>query len=129
MILVADDDEEDLELIEDAILKLEPTAALYKLSNGTAVMEYLALQPDSALPGLIILDYNMPELNGSEVLSRICNQVRYQAIPKVILSTSSAAIHIHECMNNGATEYFVKPNNIHDLDALAKKILALYQSN
>ena len=129
MILVADDDEEDLELIEDAIMKLEPTAALHKLKNGNAVIEYLALQPDNALPGLIILDYNMPELNGSQVLSQIGKQVRYKAIPKVILSTSSAPIHIHECMNNGATEYFVKPNNIQDLNALAKKMLALCQSN
>jgi CheY-like chemotaxis protein len=128
-ILVADDDEEDLELIEDAIMHLEPGAELHKLSNGNAVIEYLALQPDSALPCLIILDYNMPELNGSQVLSQICKHIRYEAIPKVILSTSSAPLHIHECMSNGATEYFVKPNNIQDLNALAEKMLALCQAN
>ena len=124
-ILVADDDEEDLELIEDAILSLEPGAALHKLNNGVAVMNYLKQKTDDELPCLIILDYNMPELNGSQVLSEICKHVRYEAIPKIILSTSSAPIHIHECITNGATEYFVKPNNIHDLNSLARKMLAL----
>jgi CheY-like chemotaxis protein len=128
-ILLADDDEEDLELIEDAIINIEPGAKLHKLTNGNDVIEYLALQPDNALPSLIILDYNMPEINGSQVLSQIRGQVRYEAIPKVILSTSSAPLHIHECMNNGATEYFVKPNNIQDLNSLAKKMLSLCLSN
>jgi CheY-like chemotaxis protein len=128
-ILIADDDFEDLELFEDRILKVEPTANVCKVTNGKAVLKYLANRRDDELPCLIILDYNMPELTGLEVLSTICKEERYADIPKVILSTSSTAGHINECMNNGATDYFVKPNNMGDLDSLARKMLAYCKNN
>jgi CheY-like chemotaxis protein len=122
-ILMADDDFEDLELIESAITNIEPGADLHKVTNGKAVIDFLANQPDAKLPCLIILDYNMPELTGSEVLAAIRNEKRYDLIPKVILSTSNTPAYIHECMSNGATEYFVKPDNMPELTKLAKKML------
>lgn len=122
-ILIADDDAEDLELIEEAIHNMEPDADLHLVTNGKAVIEFLQPLAVENLPCLIVLDYNMPELNGSQVLSQICAEARYDDIPKIILSTSSAPLHIEECMSNGATEYWVKPNNMKDLDTLARKIL------
>ena len=122
-ILAADDDLEDLELIEDAILSLEPATKFHSVTNGNGVIDFLDKREDNELPHLIVLDYNMPELNGAEVLAHICNQKRFNAIPKIILSTSGAPLHIDECMNCGATEYFVKPNNLADLEALARKML------
>ena len=122
-ILAADDDMEDLELIEEAILSIQPNAQLHKVANGKEVIEYLSKQHDDELPCLIILDYNMPELTGSQVLELICKQPRYDNIAKVVFSTSSTPLHIHECMQHGATEYLVKPNNIHDLHLVAKKML------
>lgn len=122
-ILMADDDFEDLELIESAITNIEPGADLHKVTNGKAVIDFLTNRPDTKLPCLIILDYNMPELTGSEVLALICKEKRYELIPKVVLSTSSTPAYIHECLNNGATEYFVKPDNIPDLAKLAQKML------
>ena len=122
-ILMADDDIEDLELIQSAITNIEPGADLHKVTNGKAVIDFLANQPDAKLPCLIILDYNMPELNGSEVLAVIRKEKRYELIPKVILSTSNTSAYIHECIKNGATEYFVKPDNMHELTKLAKKML------
>ena len=122
-ILMADDDFEDLELIESAITNIEPDADLHKVSNGKAVIDFLTNQPDAKLPCLIILDYNMPELTGSEVLAAIRKEKRYDLIPKVVLSTSNTPAYIHECMNNGATEYCVKPDNVPDLAKLAKKML------
>ncbi|MGZ5190398.1 MAG: response regulator [Flavisolibacter sp.] len=122
-ILIADDDVEDLELIEDAIMRHEPSTSLHKLNNGKSVIEFLKNKADNDLPCLIMLDYNMPELTGLQVLSMLNSQVRYHHIPKIILSTSSTPIHIHECINKGASEYFVKPNNLKELDALMLKIL------
>lgn len=122
-ILLADDDFEDLELIENAITNLDPRADLHKFTNGKALIEYLFSQQDDELPCLIILDYNMPQLTGSEVLSLICKDKRYESIPKVILSTSNTPFHITQCKRNGATEYFVKPANMNDLDKLAKTML------
>lgn len=128
-ILIADDDPEDVELIEEALLKIEPALELRKFTNGRTAIEYLVSSQDQELPCLIILDYSMPEINGSQVLSRIKDEARYELIPKVVLSTSNAPLHIHECIANGATEYLVKPDNLTALNALAHKLLAFCKSH
>lgn len=120
---MADDDFEDLELIESAITTIEPAADLHKVANGKAVIEFLASRPDANLPCLIILDYNMPELTGSEVLAAIRKEKRYELIPRVVLSTSNTPAYIHECLKNGAAEYFVKPDNMPALAKLAQRML------
>jgi CheY-like chemotaxis protein len=122
-ILMADDDVEDIELIEEAILNIDPEATLHKFFNGHSAIEYLLSTPDDALPCLIILDYNMPEIKGSEVLSIMKSKKRYDTIPKVVLSTSNADRHQYECINNGASEYIVKPDNMKELNGLAQKLL------
>jgi CheY-like chemotaxis protein len=122
-ILIADDDPEDLELIEEAILDAEPKAELHKFTNSLSAIEYLNGVPDADLPELIILDYNMPEMNGAGFLHTIKMKDRYGLIPKVILSTSDAPLHIKECMRNGATEYIIKPDNMQDLRNLGRRLL------
>jgi len=120
---MADDDAEDIELMEEAILNIEPNARLHKFANGHSAIEYLLSAPDDALPCLIILDYNMPEIKGSEVLSIMKSKKRYETIPKVVLSTSNAYMHRYECMQNGAADYLVKPDNMKELNGLAKKLV------
>ena len=122
-VLIADDDMEDLELIEDAIMRQNQTVELHKFSSGKAVIDYLLNQPDDQLPCLIMLDYNMPELTGLQVLSILKSKDRFNEIPKIILSTSQTALHIHESKINGASDYFVKPNNLKELDSLVLRIL------
>ena len=124
-ILIADDDLEDMELIEEAFLNAEPAVQLYKFTNGKSAIEYLNTIQDMELPCLMVLDYNMPEINGSEMLSHLKKQERYSSIPKVVLSTSNAPLHIHECMSHGATDYLVKPDNIKELNLLAQRLLSL----
>lgn len=123
-ILMADDDEEDLQLIEEAILDVQPDAEVLKFLNGRTTIEYLNASSDSELPCLIILDYNMPEMTGAQVLAYMKTQERYQTIPKIVLSTSNASPHIQECLRNGAMEYFVKPDSIKGFNKLATKFLA-----
>jgi CheY-like chemotaxis protein len=122
-ILIADDDLEDLELVEDAIIKQDSSVRIHKLTSGQAVLDYLAQRDSEDLPCLIVLDYNMRELNGSQVLAQIGREERYNGIPKIIFSTSNTSAYIHECLKNGAAEYLVKPNNMKDLVALASKML------
>jgi len=124
-ILMADDDLEDLELIEEHILQVEPTIKLDKFIDGRSAYEYLSSQPDGDLPSLIILDYNMPGLNGPQLLFSLKTGKRYKSIPKIVLSSSSAAQFIDECLKNGATEYIVKPDNMKEVHDLAKKLVSL----
>jgi CheY-like chemotaxis protein len=124
-ILIADDDIEDIELIEDAILNAEPSAELQKFTSGRTAIDHLHASVDTDLPCLIILDYSMPGITGSQVLSSIKDHERLQPIPKVVLSTSSAPRHMHECIANGANEYIVKPDNLKGMNALAHKLVAM----
>jgi CheY-like chemotaxis protein len=122
-VLMADDDIEDIELMEDAIRGVRSDVQLQKVMNGRAVLRYLEGKPDDQLPCLIILDYNMPELNGSEVLLELSREPRYQSIAKVVFSTSNAPAYIKECRNNGAIEYFVKPTSMEDLEKIVQKLM------
>jgi CheY-like chemotaxis protein len=128
-ILVADDDPEDLELMEEHILSVEPRAQLEKFMDGLSAYEFLHSRPDTDLPSLIILDYNMPGLNGCQVLSSIKSATRYTSIPKVILSNSNTPKYIEECLHNGATEYIVKPSSMDAIHNLAKKLVTLAESH
>ena len=125
LILLADDDVEDLELLQEAILQLQPQARLHAVTNGNMVLDYLEQTALTELPCLIVLDYNMPEINGAELLQRLGSEPRYQNIPKAVWSTSNSNLYIKECMENGADAYFVKPATNKQLLDLANQLLSL----
>ena len=122
-ILMADDDREDIEIMEEAIKDQNGDVHFHKVFNGKAVLEYLHSKSQDQLPCLIVLDYNMPELNGSQVLFELNKNNRYHKIKKVIFSTANAPMHMKECRDNGADEYLVKPTNMSDLQQIAQKLL------
>lgn len=124
-ILIADDDKEDLELLEESLTNVKSDADLSMVHNGKAVLEFLETAADDKLPSLIILDYSMPELSGLDVLRIVCNNSRYENIPVVIFSTSDSPAHIKDCKNQGAVAYFVKPKTLPELDIIAKEMIAL----
>jgi len=124
-ILVADDDPEDLELLEEHLLSVEPTARLQTFSDGQSAYEYLRSQEDSDPPSLIVLDYNMPGLTGAQVLTFLKASHQYASTPKVVYSNSSTAKFIQECLNSGASEYIVKPDTMEDIHQVAKRLVAL----
>jgi CheY-like chemotaxis protein len=124
-ILVADDDPDDLDLIGEYILLVEPGAKLDKFTDGLSAYEYLRTRQDNDLPSLIVLDYNMPGLTGSQLLSSLKTASRYGSIPKIILSSSNTPKFIDECLLNGATEYIVKPNSMKEIHDLAQKLVSL----
>ena len=125
LILLADDDPEDLELLQEALLQCEAGLKIHLADSGKKVLEFLRKSHDNHLPSLIVLDYNMPDMKGPEVLAKLQSDSRYQNIPKIVWSTSNNSLYIKECMENGATSYFVKPSNSKELQQQAKEMLAL----
>lgn len=91
-------------------------------------MEVL-LNAEDDLPGLIILDYNMPDLSGTEVLAAIGNDLRYQNVPKLVWSTSDSLLYEQICKDKGATHYFIKPHSIDEVQLLAKKMLEFFNDD
>ena len=124
-ILLAEDDPDDQDLIREAFKEIGISFSLHVVENGNNVLEYLDKLPDTTLPNLIILDYNMPEMNGAQVLQKLCESVRYTSIPKVVLSTSNNIRYIKEAEEKGAQAYCVKPSNFSKLVAIAREMIDL----
>jgi CheY-like chemotaxis protein len=126
-ILLADDDLDDQELLEEAFLQIDPSAQIHTVSSGTEVFDYLKNCNDTDLPCLIVLDYNMPFLTGPQILEAINQQTRYQHIPKLIWSTSDGLHYRQLSKEKGAIEYFHKPLNYEGMKILASKMLRFCQ--
>jgi CheY-like chemotaxis protein len=124
-ILLAEDDLDDQELILHAFSKVGPSFRLRIVNDGKEALDVLSDTPDSKLPCLIVLDYNMPQLNGAQVLEKLKTESRYNTIPKVILSTSTNPTYIQDCLKKGADAYRVKPDNFNQLVLLAKEMMDL----
>src|SRR4028118_1263749 len=93
-ILLAEDDPDDQELIVHAFTEINESFNLHIVNDGKEALDFLTSTSDSKLPCLIVLDYNMPELNGAQVLQKLTGNKRYQDIPKIILSTSGNPTYI-----------------------------------
>lgn len=122
-ILLVDDDPEDRTLLTETLLEIAPETRVHSITDGTGVLAWLGACPAEELPCLIILDYNMPLLSGAEVLNRLSSEPRYKTIPVVIWSTSSALRYKTDCLNKGASAYYVKPNKMEEYQVLGRKML------
>lgn len=128
IILLADDDPEDQEILEDILLKLEPSVAIHKVATGKQAVDYLLSCPEDELPRLIILDYSMPVFNAAEVLDLVRHKPVLQSIPKVVWSSSRQPEHVKPCLEKGALQYFAKPNKMSELTEIAQQMLAICQN-
>ncbi len=122
-ILLVDDDPEDRELLMHAFLQITDEHHLTSLQSGKMLMDLLAHIDDRELPCLIVLDSNMPEINGKQTLKLLQDNPRYQQIPKIIYSTSSLVRDRVECLSLGAKDYLVKPNSVNEILHAARKML------
>jgi CheY-like chemotaxis protein len=114
-ILMADDDPDDRLLVADAFLEIRLENPLDFVADGIELLDYLhrrgiyrhlALTP---LPGLILLDLNMPRKGGHEVLQEIKQDAQLRKIPVVILTTSAAEADLVASYQLGANSFIVKP--------------------
>ena len=114
VILIGEDDIDDQEILTEIFREFNKSFELHFINSGRKLISYLMEAAHDA-PCLILLDYNMPELNGEEILKRINADKRFENIPKIVWSTSNAANYKERCINAGAMEYLVKPSTIQSL--------------
>ena len=89
-VIYADDDPDDLDLVEEAFRQYANNVEVITFRDGSQVLSYLKNIADAdPLPCLIILDINMPVLNGKEVLIRVRQIESLQSVPIVLFTTSS----------------------------------------
>ena len=122
-ILWADDDADDLQLMRDILVKSDRDFDIVEVHNGKEAINYLesSLQ-EGTLPCLIILDINMPVLDGKETLSLIKKSEPLRAIPVVVFSTSESKLDKIFCQRLGS-EMITKPPSFSSLEATIMRML------
>ena len=90
VVFYADDDLDDLELVKDAFAQYSKNVEVLTATDGSKALSYLSnLKKYDTLPCLIILDVNMPVINGKETLLRLREIEHFQDVPVVLFTTSS----------------------------------------
>lgn len=128
-IFLAEDDIDDQELLIEAMIDHAENIKIEIATNGRKAIHFLENLPDYSLPCLIILDYNLPELDGAQILKTLSTHKRYSHIPKVVWSTSNSHMYRQLSIDGGAQAYFVKPSDISGIKRLAKEMLSFVRSN
>lgn len=122
-IFLADDDEDDCLLFEDALREVSASTALRMANDGAELMTILdKLVPP---PDVIFLDLNMPKKNGFECLAEIRSSENLKDIPVVIFSTTGEEGAIDRLYEQGANYFIKKPGSFPKLKMAIQQILAI----
>ncbi len=113
-ILLADDDADDRLMAAEALEESRLANELVTVEDGEELMEYLRRTGrfegrDSPQPGLILLDLNMPRMDGREALELIKQDPELKRIPVVVLTTSQAEADILQTYDLGVNSFITKP--------------------
>ena len=128
IILYAEDDPEDRMLVEDAMEESRLANELHFVEDGEELMDYLHRRgkftelSNRSLPGLILLDLNMPKKDGREALREIRADELLRRIPVVVLTTSKAEEDIIRSYELGTNSFIIKPVTFESLVDIVKTL-------
>lgn len=123
IILVAEDDPDDALMLKDAFLEVKLSEVTF-LNNGKLLLEHIQqLLSHNQIPNLILVDLNMPVLDGRGVIAELKNNQKTNNIPLVVLSTTKNKDDIDFAIALGANEVFTKPSSFKDLVCITNKII------
>lgn len=113
-IVIADDDPEDRMLAEDALKESRLVNDIRFVEDGEELLEFLQnrgryADTENPRPGMILLDLNMPRMDGREALKVIKNDPELRRIPVVVLTTSKAEEDIYRSYDLGVNSFIIKP--------------------
>lgn len=111
-ILIAEDDEDDRMLLTSAFEESKVSEKIIFVSNGAEVLEHfqkIEFENQDLYPSLLILDMNMPKVNGKQVLTELNVKSYFNQFNTVMFSTTSCENEINNCIELGISKYFVKP--------------------
>ena len=129
-ILVVDDDDADALMISEALTSTGTHAVVERVADGREALDYLRREGQyttAPRPDLILLDLNMPRMDGRETLAAIKTDERLKAIPVVILTTSGAAPDIVASYQQRANAYVTKPFGLDDFESTVRQIDRFYR--
>lgn len=125
-IIIADDDDDDQYLIKQALHETLSSHSVKTVSNGLELVDLLFPKSEmpvgSPLPDFILLDLNMPLLDGYGVLERVRGSESTRAIPVFVLTTSRFDHDRRKSAELGATGFYSKPYQFDELKAIIRNI-------
>ncbi|HOX81905.1 MAG TPA: response regulator [Chryseolinea sp.] len=126
-ILMADDDPDDRMLMKQALAENELPNVIEFVENGADLMDYLHKRGKFSVektfrPGLILLDLNMPKMDGREALKLIKSDPDLRRIPVIVLTTSKAEEDIFQTYDLGVNSFICKPVRFHELVDVTREI-------
>jgi len=133
-IILAEDDEDDRLIFKEAVNELSSPFEIRIAEDGFELLNFLE-KPNIELPHLVLLDLNMPLINGFECLETMKKDERLRHIPVIIYSTSGNTEDIEKAYSLGANYYLSKPESYAQLKEVIQKVLetnwtiAINQSN
>ncbi|MBD0332576.1 MAG: response regulator [Chitinophagaceae bacterium] len=125
-ILYVEDDADDREFLSEALKEVNPDVEVVFAENGLKALDYLSTikNNQSKLPCLIVLDINMPYLDGKETFRRIKSDSGLKDVP-IVVFTSSRNPNDKALFNNSGIEFITKPDNFSFINTVASQMINL----
>ena len=126
-ILLADDNEDDLELEQRALAQYRVANEIVVVRDGAEALDFLYRRGEFSnrnqlLPLVVLLDVNMPKINGLEVLAEMKSDPQLREVPVVMLTSSREGPDVERCYQLGANAYVVKPVDFNQFADAVKTI-------
>jgi CheY-like chemotaxis protein len=125
VVLLVEDSPGDVRLTREAFAVVNPSIQLHVVSDGVEAMDFLlkfGKYAEVPRPDLVLLDLNLPKLDGREVLTRIKSDENLKTIPTLILTTSESSHEIAHSYNLRANCYLSKPVDLGEFDSLVQSL-------
>lgn len=126
MVYLVDDDMDDLEIVQQAIFEHSYKGPVLTLQNGKVLIDQLAAGNNDPKPKVIVLDLNMPLMDGFEALTRIRQHPVFAQTPVIVLTASSRKTDEEKSYQLGCNHFLTKPGSMGEyntLTALIKKFV------
>ncbi|WP_089157892.1 response regulator [Micromonospora sp. NBS 11-29] len=124
-ILVVDDDPGDVLMIEEALEESDVEKVIDVVADGEEAMEFLRREgrhAEAQRPDVILLDLNMPRMDGRQVLGEVKRDESLRTIPIVVLTTSNADTDVVSSYTLQANAYVTKPIDLDDFNDVVRRI-------
>jgi CheY-like chemotaxis protein len=126
-ILLVEDDNIEIIKFKKIVTKLDIQCKIMVAQNGEKALEILTEKQQ--IPGIILLDLNMPKMNGVEFLSILKKEETLKHIPAIILTTSCNQKDLFECYKIGIAGYMLKPLKYSDYALKITKTISYWSEN
>jgi CheY-like chemotaxis protein len=125
-LLVVEDSNEDFKMLQRLMQRFDVKNPICRCTNADEAWEFLQRigetnHPETyTKPSVILLDLNLPGIDGRDILSKIKQDIKFREIPVVIFTTSSNPSDIELCYQKGANGYLIKPMDAEELKKIVQ---------